>query len=106
MLGEARPYLSVITVLNAEHWKKLAAEKGWKADNPATVRGKDVEKEITQRVGVQLKAFPGYAQVRRATVSLEPWSVENGLLTPTLKLKRPKVMEKFNAEIDQMYAGH
>ena len=106
LLGEAKPYLSVIVVLSAEHWKKLAAEKGWKADDPAIVRSKDVEKEITQRVGAQLKAFPGYAQVRRSTVSLEPWSVENGLLTPTLKLKRPKVMEKFNAEIDQMYAGH
>ncbi len=106
LLGEAKPYLSVIVVLSAEHWKKLAAEKGWKVDDPATVRSKEVEKEITQRVGAQLKAFPGYAQVRRATVSLEPWSVENGLLTPTLKLKRPKVMEKFNAEIDQMYAGH
>jgi long-chain acyl-CoA synthetase len=32
--------------------------------------------------------------------------VENGLLTPTMKLKRAKVMEKFNAEIDAMYAGH
>jgi hypothetical protein len=27
-------------------------------------------------------------------------------MTPTLKLKRAQVMEKFNAEIDRMYAGH
>ena len=106
LLGEAKPYLSVIAVLNAEHWKKLALDKGWDADDPATLRATNVEKEITQRVGVQLRVFPGYAQVRRATLSLEPWSVENGMLTPTLKLKRPKVMEKFNAEIDGMYAGH
>jgi long-chain acyl-CoA synthetase len=32
--------------------------------------------------------------------------VENGLMTPTMKLRRAKVMEKFNAEIDGMYAGH
>jgi long-chain acyl-CoA synthetase len=32
--------------------------------------------------------------------------VENGMLTPTMKLKRAKVMEKFNTEIDAMYAGH
>ncbi len=106
LLGEAKPYLSVLAVLNAEHWKKLAAEKGWKADDPGVLRTKDVESAITARVGAQLKEFPGYAQVRRASVSLDPWSMENGLLTPTLKLKRPKVMEKFAAEIDQMYAGH
>jgi long-chain acyl-CoA synthetase len=32
--------------------------------------------------------------------------VDNGLMTPTLKLKRSKVMELFNTEIDAMYAGH
>jgi long-chain acyl-CoA synthetase len=61
---------------------------------------------VTARVAAQVKDFPGYAQVRRVTLSLDPWTVENGLLTPTLKLKRPKVMERFNAEIDAMYAGH
>jgi len=106
LLGEAKPYLSAIAVLNAEHWKKLAMEKGWKADDPAAVRTKDVETTITARVGAQLKEFPGYAQVRRVMVTLEPWTMENGLLTPTLKLKRPKVMEKFSAEIDRLYAGH
>ncbi len=106
LLGEAKPYLSILTVLNAEHWKKLATEKGWKADDPAALRTKEVETAIIARVGAQLKAFPGYAQVRRAMVTLEPWTMESGLLTSTLKLKRPKVMEKFNAEIDQMYAGY
>jgi long-chain acyl-CoA synthetase len=106
MLGEAKPYLSVIVVLNPEQWNKFAAEKGWKANARDIVSTKDVEKAIVERVGLQLKEFPGYAQVRRAMVSLEPWTMENGLLTPTLKLKRPKVMEKFNAEIDHLYAGH
>ena len=106
LLGEAKPYLSVLAVLNAEQWKKLAAEKGWKADDPGVMRSKEVESAITARVSAQLKAFPGYAQVRRASASLDPWSMENGLLTPTLKLKRPKVMEKFAAEIDGLYAGH
>jgi long-chain acyl-CoA synthetase len=40
------------------------------------------------------------------TATLEPWTVQNGLMTPTMKLRRAKVLEKFNAEIDQMYAGH
>ena len=106
MLGEAKPYLGLLAVLNADHWRKLAAEKGWKADDPALLTTKEVETAVTARVGAQLKEFPGYAQVRRVSLSLEPWTMENGLLTPTLKLKRPKVMEKFVAEIDHMYAGH
>jgi len=106
LLGEAKPYLSVLAVLAAEHWKKLAADNGWNASDPNAVHAKAVEEAVVKRLGTQLKEFPGYAQVRRATCVLEPWSVENGLLTPTLKLKRPKVMERFNAEIDRMYAGH
>ncbi|HTD90193.1 MAG TPA: long-chain fatty acid--CoA ligase, partial [Burkholderiales bacterium] len=106
LLGEAKPYLSVLAVLNAEQWEKLASVKGWKTNDPAVIHTKEAESLITERVAAQLKEFPGYAQVRRVTATLEPWSVENGMLTPTLKLKRPKVMEKFSAEIDQMYEGH
>ncbi len=106
LLGEAKPYLSAITVLNADNWKKLAAEKGWKADDAAILGTKEVEDAIKARVAAQMKEFPGYAQVRRVSVSLEVWSVESGLLTPTLKVKRPKVMEKFAPDVERMYAGH
>lgn len=106
LLGEGKPYLSVVVVLNAEHWKKLASEKGLDADAAETLRSRQVEDIVLERIGRQLREFPGYAQVRRATLTLEPWTVENGYLTPTMKLKRAKVMEKFNAEIDRMYTGH
>ncbi len=105
LLGEGKPYLSVMAVLNADHWKKLCAERGLK-DAPSAIQSKQVEEVLLSRITTQMKEFPGYAQVRRAAATLEPWTVENGLLTPTLKLKRAKVMEKFNAEIDAIYAGH
>jgi len=96
----------VMAVLNAEHWQKLAAASGINSGAPDVLRTKPAEKAILARIAAQITEFPGYAQVRRITVTLEPWTVENGLLTPTMKLKRTKVMEKFNAEIDGMYAGH
>jgi long-chain acyl-CoA synthetase len=104
LLGEAKPFLSILAVLNAERWSAVAAEKGLPADTPA--HDQRVSKIVLERVGSQLREFPGYAQVRRAVVTLEPWTIENGLLTPTMKLKRAKVLEKFNADIDRMYAGH
>jgi long-chain acyl-CoA synthetase len=103
LLGEGKAYLSVMTVLASDQWKKVSAERGLES---AKVGSKEVEELLRARIAAQMKEFPGYAQVRRVTAMLDPWTVENGLLTPTLKLKRAKVMEKYNAEIDRMYAGH
>jgi long-chain acyl-CoA synthetase len=102
LIGEGKPYLSVLTTLHGEQWNKLAAEQGIARDlqNPAA------EKLLLARIAAQMKEFPGYAQVRRITATLDSWTVENGLLTPTLKLRRSRVMEKFQAELDQMYSGH
>ena len=105
LCGEGRPYLSLLVVVNRKIWQQLAAERGV-ADTAESLRSADIEKLLLARVAAQMKEFPGYAQVRKITAMLEPWTVEAGLLTPTLKIKRPRVMEKFNAEIDGMYAGH
>ena len=105
LVGEGKPYLSLLAVLNRKRWEEFAAANAMGADfaalsTPAT------EKLLLARVAAQMKEFPGYAQVRKLTAGLEPWTVEAGLLTPTLKIKRPRVIEKFNAEIDRMYEGH
>jgi long-chain acyl-CoA synthetase len=106
LLGEGKPYLTVMAVLNTDQWRKLAAESGIDPLNEDLLRGEHAEQLVLRRVAEQIAEFPGYAQVRRITATLEPWTVENGLMTPTMKLRRAKVLEKFNAEIDQMYAGH
>jgi long-chain acyl-CoA synthetase len=106
LLGEGKSYLSVMAVLNVDHWKKLCAERGFDPGSARAARSGEVEEILLARIAIQMKGFPGYAQVRRVAATLEPWTVENGLLTPTMKLKRAKVMEKFNVEIDRMYAGH
>lgn len=106
LLGEGKPYLTLMTVLNAEHWNKLAATSGIDAGKDDALRSTRAQEVVLQRIAAQITEFPGYAQIRRVTMTLEPWTVENGLMTPTMKLMRAKVMERFNAEIDQMYSGH
>ncbi|EED15120.1 AMP-binding enzyme, putative [Talaromyces stipitatus ATCC 10500] len=46
----------------------------------------------------------GYERVRKFTLMIEPFSIENDLLTPTLKMKRPPIVKKFRALLDDMYA--
>ncbi|KAI0433273.1 AMP-binding enzyme [Xylaria sp. FL1042] len=47
--------------------------------------------------------FNGYERVKNCILDVEPFSIENELLTPTLKLKRPQTVRKFKADIDRMY---
>jgi long-chain acyl-CoA synthetase len=103
--GEAKPYLAAIAVLNDDEWMRLAAES--KLDPNLNGTGRDkAEKLLVQRIATRIKQFPGYAQVRRVTVVPEKWTVDNGLMTPTMKLKRNVIFQKYAPAIDAMYKGH
>ena len=73
---------------------------------PESLHDHRIEQQVLQRIADQIKEFPGYARVRRVLLLTEPWSVDNGLLTPTLKVKRGSVVEHFAKEIEQLYQGH
>jgi long-chain acyl-CoA synthetase len=82
LIGEGRPFLTLVAVTQETD-----------------------EKRLIQRANDRLKAFPRYIRVRRVVAAREPWTVENGLLTPTLKVKRERVQKKFSAEIERVYAA-
>ena len=103
VFGEAHPYLVVLAVLNEEAWQHFAREIGIRADMPETLTDSRVEAKILRRVARNLRGFPGYAKVNRVLLLREPWSVENGLLTPTLKIKRTEIAQQFAAQIKQLY---
>jgi len=104
--GEARPYLVTIAVVNPDAWIKFANELGITADMPESLNDSRVQTKVLEQISGNLLAFPGYAKVVRVLLLQEPWSVENGLLTPTLKVKRAKVFEKYEVEIAKLYEGH
>jgi long-chain acyl-CoA synthetase len=62
------------------------------------------EKALVRRANAQLAGFPRWMRVRRVIATTDPWSVDNGLLTPTLKLKRPFVLSRYKDRIDAAYA--
>jgi long-chain acyl-CoA synthetase len=101
VIGEGKPFLSSLIVLNPEHWENFA--KQFNVDS--SLQAKEVKQAILKRIAKQIKDFPGYAQIRRVSLFLEPWSVQNGLLTPTLKMKRAVIVKRYEAAIDEMYQG-
>ncbi len=104
VVGEGRPFLAALAVLNAEHWQALAPGLGLDPANPGALSDPKAKKALLRRVSQGLAGFPGYAQVRRLYATLEPWTVDNGLLTPTLKTKRAPVFARFQKEIEALYA--
>lgn len=105
VVGENKPFISAITVLNPEEWKKLAAELKVSA-NEASLKLTSVRTAILKRVKAAAADFPHYALPRKVLLTLKPWTIENGLLTPTLKLKRTPLAKFFKKEIDEIYEKH
>ncbi|SEF78234.1 AMP-dependent synthetase/ligase [Nitrosomonas ureae] len=106
LIGESRSYLSVLAVLNPARRQEFMAHYGLDDDLTNEQQRQQAEKILLEKITRQTSEFPGYAKIRRVALAQEPWSVENGLLTPTLKLKRAKVLEQYQEDIDRLYAGH
>ncbi len=104
IVGEGKPYLTALVVLNAEQWPEVAAELGLNPNDRGVLTNPALVQKMQARVTQLLKDFPGYAKVRRITLSLEPWSVDNGCLTATMKLKRNMVVQQYAQAIEHMYA--
>jgi long-chain acyl-CoA synthetase len=101
VIGENRPFLAALLVLDLAHWTREAAALGVETKNPDADAAR---KFALERVRKALAAFPVYAAPRAAWLTLEPWTIENGLITPTLKLKRAAIEQRFAERIGALYA--
>lgn len=97
VVGEGKAYLSTLVVLNRELWNNLSNEA------PETHQAQQL---ALNRIAQQIIEFPAYVRIRRVALLTEPWTVENGLLTPTLKTKRGKVLERYREEYERLYEGY
>jgi long-chain acyl-CoA synthetase len=104
VIGEGRPYLTLICVLNQFSWEELAEHMGLPSEE-SSLRLPEVKEAVKERVDKLLSGFPGFVFIKEITLNLSPWTVEDGLLTPTLKMKRKVIEQHMAKEIDFMYSG-
>ena len=103
VLGEGKSFLSALIVVEPELFTRLCAEHSLDVNN---TQAESLQTLLIKKIAAQMDDFPGYAKIRKVAICPEPWTVESGLLTPTLKVKRPKVEARYQAIIDGLYAGH
>ena len=106
VVGEGHSYLTALVVLDREIYAGLAASEGLDSDPGAERLNPRLEEILIARVSDTLRAFPGHARIRRLAVVEGPWTIDDDLLTPTLKLKRSLILEHYRHDVERLYEGH
>ena len=106
ILGERRNYIAALLVPDWEALDKFALKNGIAAgDHEALVRDQRVVSLIESEVKSVNAELSPYEQVKKFWILGDDWSVESGELTPTLKLKRRVIGERFRGAIDKLYSA-
>ena len=102
--GMNRPYNICIIVPDFEVLKQYAKEKGWPTDHKELVARQDVIDIVVDAIANQLKGkFGGYEIPKKFLLLSEPFSLDNGTLTQTMKLKRNVVVGNLKDQIEALY---
>ncbi len=102
--GLNRPYNICIVVPDFEVLLSYAKEKGLPTDIKTLVERQDIKDIISEAVTNQLKGkFGGYEIPKKFIILPEAFSLDNGMLTQTMKLKRKVVLDKLNDRIEALY---
>ena len=103
VVGEAKSYLAALVVFDADGWTGIAKKLGLDPSARTSLADERLQKKVLHAIKGKLNVFPGYAKIRRVKLYIEPWTVEAGLITPTLKLKRAKIIERYMSDIAALY---
>jgi long-chain acyl-CoA synthetase len=101
--GDNRPFIACIVVLSRAGWERLANSLKLNPHELTSLQAPSARAAVLQRIDDLTRAFPKHAQPRAVALTLEPWTIENTLITPTLKLKRQNLAAHFAAVIEQLY---
>ena len=104
MYGDQKPYLVALIVPDQEACSAWAEEQGLPESNwPQLCGSKVLRKMLQTRIAGILHPLNAFEQVRRIHVLDAPLSVADGLLTPTLKVRRRQVFERYGELLEGLY---
>ena len=106
MIGDARKFLSMIIALDHEEAPEWAASHGLEYTDLASFSQlPEVKEEIAQAVAEANESVARVEQIKKWVIVPDEWTPDSGEVTPSLKLKRRVVLDKYAEEIESMYAG-
>ena len=103
VVGEGRPYITALVVVNDMLFRLICEEVGISPDSPALNLCRDLRAKVVKRVRMAARHFPQYCVPRNVYILRKHWTAEDGLLTPTMKLRRRQIAQRFANEIEELY---
>jgi long-chain acyl-CoA synthetase len=104
-IGDRRKYISALLTLDAEAAKAWAAEHNVDADLAALAENEELVAEVQRGVDVANQDLARVEQVKRFAILPADWEPGGDELTPTMKLKRKPIAEKYAGQIEALYEG-
>jgi long-subunit acyl-CoA synthetase (AMP-forming) len=104
VIGDRRPYVTALIVLDADFAPAWAAQRGIEGDLAALADDEEVRAAVQEGIDAANAKLARVEQVKRFHLVTGDWLPGGDELTPTMKLKRRPIAEKYAAEIDAMYA--
>jgi long-chain acyl-CoA synthetase len=102
--GDKRPYLVALVTLNVETVVRFAREKGIDGEPGTLVEHVEVRAEVQRAVDDVNSRLSSFETVKRFAILERDFTIEGGELTPTLKVKRKVVSDRYKKLLEDLYA--
>jgi len=102
--GDRKNYLTALITLDRAETEALAKERGWQYGSYEDLtRSPEIEAVIRKGMDGVNQELARYETIKKFVILPREFSQEHGEITPTLKLKRKPISEKYRSLIDSMY---
>jgi long-chain acyl-CoA synthetase len=102
--GDRKPYMTAVIVPDAEFAAQWANQHGVAADLPVLANNADFKLAIARKVEHANQDLTVVEKVRKFVLATQPFTVENGQMTPTLKVRRHAVLREYRDVLEALYA--
>ena len=101
--GDKRPYISALIVPNGDFASAWAKEHGQPEDIAGLVQNAEFRSAMGRAVEQANLQLSPIEKVRKFVLAAQPFTIENGQLTPSLKVRRHAVLSEYRAALDDLY---
>ncbi|MEJ7735342.1 MAG: long-chain fatty acid--CoA ligase [Polyangiaceae bacterium] len=102
--GDNRLYNTALVVADADAVKKWAAEQGIEGEGEKLLETPKVKEFLLTQVEQYSSEFKGFEKIKKITVTGDDFSTQNDMLTPSLKVKRRVVWQKYGPKLEALYS--